>query len=442
MTQDEALAEARLGSRIAATVGVRLAETCQAEERATGRAVAEQRQRQLAEELVRKELSTLANAALAQARPMLDAAAEARLTSQVLDALFGHGGLQPYLNDPDIENININGCDNVWLKYADGRRAKGATPVAGSDTQLIELIRMLAARVGTDERRFDRASPTLNLQLRDGSRLFAAHVVCDRPSVSIRRHRFPTATMADLVRLGVIDEGLNAFLTAAVKGRLNILIAGGPGMGKTTTLRALASQIPPEERLITIEDTFELGFDKDPARQGNVTAYQVRDANTEGAGALDQAHLVRCALRGSPDRVIVGEVRGPEVVPMCNAMSQGNDGSMATIHASDSAGAFMKLANYAAQGPERLSLEATNLMVASAVNLVLLLGRSRDGVRTVCSIREITGADGTQIISNEIYRPGPDRRARFNVYPSARTMESLDEGGFDESWFSTPGWPT
>ena len=150
-------------------------------------------------------------------------------------------------------------------------------------------------------------------------------------------------------------------------------------------LRALASEIDPMERIVTIEDAFELGLDHDPDAHADVVALQAREANVEGAGAVSQSELVRWALRMTPDRVIVGEIRGPEVIPMCNAMSQGNDGSMATLHASSSRIAFTRLASYAAQGPERLPLEATNLLVASAVHFVVHLARAdrRDHPRRV-----------------------------------------------------------
>jgi pilus assembly protein CpaF len=223
------------------------------------------------------------------------------------------------------------------------------------------------------------------------------------------------------------------------------LITGGTGAGKTTLLRALASEMDPLERIVTIEDAFELGLDHDPDIHADVTAFQAREANVEGAGAISQAELVRWGLRMSPDRVIVGEIRGPEVIPMCNAMSQGNDGSMATLHASSSRIAFTRLASYAAQGVERLPLEATNLLVASAVHFVVHLARAEDRrTRVVSSIREVVGADGPQVVSNEVYRPSPDRRAR-PVAGALRsdTLNDLADVGFDSGVLENPeGWWT
>ena len=375
-------------------------------------------------------------------RQLLDRDVEQRLVTEALDAMFGLAGLQPLLDDASIENINVNGCDRVFLRYADGTRATAA-PIATSDREVEELVRMLAARSSAEERRFDRGAPAVSLQLADGSRLFAVMALTSggRPSISIRRHRFLTVTLPELRRLGMIDAGLTGFLEALVRARKNLLITGGTAIGKTTLLRGLASVIDPGERLVTIEDAFELGLDRDPVLHPDVVALQAREANIEGKGAVSQAELVRWALRMSPDRVIVGEIRGPEVIPMCNAMSQGNDGSMATLHASSSRIAFTRLASYAAQGPERLPLEATNLLVASAVHFVIHLAQSSDGKRVVSSIREVVDADDRQIISNEVYRPGPDRRGVAGAPLRTDTLDELLAAGLDPGFVSGQrGW--
>ena len=380
--------------------------------------------------LISEALEEQATAALRSGQRALDDAAEARVTQSVTAALLGLGGLQLLLDDPAVENIDVNGYDQVFAGYAGGRIARAA-PVAASDADLAELIRTIAARAGTEERRFDRANPRLTIQLPDGSRLFAVMSVTRRPCVSVRRHRHARVTLAELARLGTVDHALAQFLAAAVRARRNILVAGGTSIGKTTLLRALAAEIPPHERLVTIEDTYELGLDQDPGRHPNVVAMQGREANIEGAGEIDLAELVRWGLRMNPARVIVGEVRGPELIAMLNVMSQGNDGSMATLHSSSSRGVFTKLAAYAAQSPERLNVEATGLLVASAIHFVVHLAWSTTGVRVVSSIREIVDAEGPQIISNEVWRPGPDRRA----VPGARlrddTMDDLAAAGLD-----------
>ena len=426
-----------LGSvaEVTAVVARRLSLTVRAEQDRTGAVIPSARRRELAEELIAAEVRIRLSA---MGQPNGPALADEAVTLEksVTDALCAMGGLQPYLDMPDVENINATGHDQVFLRFADGRRERGAFPVADSDAELIDLIRTAAARVGHEERRFDRGAPMLSLQLPDGSRLFAVMAVTKRPCISVRRHRYPKATLSDLIALGTVDAGLAAFLSAAVRAKLNILIAGGTGAGKTTMLRALASEMDPAERLVTIEDALELGLDTDPDRHWDVVPMQARETNSEGRGAISQAELVRAGLRMSPDRVIVGEIRGAEVIPMCNAMSQGNDGSMATLHASTSRGVFAKLAAYAAQAPERLDLPSTNLLVANALHLVVQLDQAPDGTRVVSSVLEITGADGPMVVANEIFRPGPDRRA-VPATPSAR-LAQLEGAGYDPATFRRP----
>ena len=389
----------------------------------------------LARRLLAEALDRYATASLSAGRGVLDPATEERIERAVLDGLLGLGGLQRWLDDPDVENVNINGCDRVFVRYADGTRAR-VGPVATSDEELIDLVRLVAARAGLEERRFDRGAPALNLQLPGGARLFAVMAVTDRPCVAIRRHRYLDVTLDDLIGLGAFDEALAAQLAALVWARKNLLIAGGTGTGKTTLLRALAAEIAPEERLVTIEDTLELALDADPRRHPDVVALQAREANIEGVGAVELADLVRWALRMSPDRVTVGEVRGAELIPMLNAMSQGNDGSMSTIHSSTSAGAFDKLAAYAAQSPERLSREATTLLIASAVHIVVHLAFAPDGTRVVSSVREVIAADGPQVVSNEVYTPGPEGRAVPAAPWRTATVDDLVAAGLDPAWLT------
>ena len=366
---------------------------------------------------------------------------EQRIVAAVLDEIFGMAGLEPLLGNREIENINING-DRVFVRYASGRRDR-LPPIVGSDAELVELIRDLAARSGVEERRFDRGSPIVNFSLPGGERASAVMAVTARPSLSIRRHRFSRVTLRQLRENGTIDRALENFLTAMVRARKNVLVTGGVAIGKTTLLRALASAIPPHERLVTIEDVFELGLDQDPVAHPDVVAMQAREANVEGQGEISQSELVWQSLRMSPDRVIVGEVRGPVVIPLTNAMSMGNDGSMGTLHSSLSSGVFTKLAAYAVQGQERLPLEATNLLVASALHFVVHLEKPRgeDGKRVVSSIREVVGADGAQVISNEVWRPGPDLRAIPGVPLRTSTVDDLVDAGFEPDLLDrAEGW--
>ena len=393
----------------------------------------------LGRQLIAEAMERRARAAVTSGQAVMSPSAEDELARNTFDALFRLNRLQRLLDDPDIENINANGCDVVWVRYADGRRTQ-VEPIAESDDELEEMLRTAAARTGIGERRFDRGSPRLSLQLPDGSRLFALMAVAARPCLSIRRHRYLRITPDDLIGMGTLDLALREFLRAAMLARKSCIICGGAGVGKTTLLRAMAADISPAERLVTIEDSLELGLDRFGDLHPDVVALEAREPNLEGEGGVSLAELVRWALRMSPDRVIVGEARGEEVLALLNAMSQGTDGSMATLHASSSRGAFSKLATYAVQAPERLPLEATNLLVANAVHFVIYL--AQDGERRfVSSIREVVDAEGPMVVSNEIFRTGPGGRAVPGVPLRDETLDQLIAVGFDPGLLDRPqGW--
>jgi pilus assembly protein CpaF len=440
----EAAAVERLRTYLREQLSTQLSQRIRADESAGRAPMGTVARRQMAEAILQDAAEAHAQTEMRQAHDLVRPDVEQRVIAAVLDEVFGLAGLEPLLADTEIENININGYDRVFVRYADGRRRR-LPPVVGSDTELIELIRDLATRSGVEERRFDRGSPIVNFQLPGGERVSAVMAVTARPSVSIRRHRFTKVTLAELRENGTIDRALESFLTALVRARRNVLVTGGTAIGKTTLLRGLASAIPPWERLLTIEDVFELGLGEDDDAHPDVVAMQAREPNLEGVGAVTLSDLVWQSLRQSPDRVIVGEVRGPEVIPMCNAMSMGNDGSMGTLHSSSSQGAFTKLAAYAVQGPERLPMEATNLLVAAALHFVVHLEKPRDdpSKRVVSSIREVVGADGAQIISNEVWRPGPDLRAVPGAPLRTDTVDLLIEAGYDPDLFERrEGWWT
>jgi type IV secretory pathway ATPase VirB11/archaellum biosynthesis ATPase len=271
------------------------------------------------------------------------------------------------------------------------------------------------------------------MQLPNGDRLNAVlYPPASRPRVTIRRHNFDLHRLAHLVEAGAIDRTLESFLTAATLARLNIVIAGGTNSGKTTMLRCLVNAIPPSERLITIEDSLEIGLERFADLHPDYETLTARTANTEGVGQITLAQLVRTGLRMSPDRVIVGEVRGDEILPMLLAMSQGNDGSLCTIHASTSKETFKRFQMYAAMTPERLDAETTNLLVANAVHLVVHIGWV-DGRRVVTSVREVVDVDGPQLVSNEIFQPGPDGRAVPGFPIRDDTMHRLQRTGSSRS---------
>jgi Flp pilus assembly CpaF family ATPase len=382
----------------------------------------------LARDLTNRQLEHHARECLARNEPVLDEDEEEAIARAVFDRIFNLGRLQPLIDDERISNIHANGHDQVFLEYEDGTKVAGP-PVAASDAEFIELLREIGRRYGLSEREFNPGRPSLNLQLPDGSRLFAVAWVCDRPCLSIRRHRLMKVTLGDLERLGTIDANLGRFLAAAVRARKQLIIAGATGVGKTTLLRALAAEIPPEERIVTIETELELGLDRFPEIHPDCIALEARDANVEGVGTVTAADLVRMSLRMSPDRVIVGEVRGSEVIPMLNAMSQGNEGSMCTVHADSSATAFNKLALYAMQSPERLPIEATALLAAAAIDLVVFIAR-RGNHRYVASVRQVVGANGAQVVTNELFRPGAGGAAEQAMPIPVDLLGELSEHGY------------
>jgi pilus assembly protein CpaF len=368
-------------------------------------------ERQFARSLVVQVLEDHARAEITLGRTPPTADEEESLASAIHAALFGVGRLQPLLQNPDVENIDINGCDRVFVGYADGREEL-ADPVAESDEELIELIQILAASVGLASRPFDSANPQLDLRLPDGSRLSAVMAVCSRPSISIRRSRLGKVDLEDLVANGTMTSEVASFLRAAVRARKNVMIAGSTNSGKTTLLRAIANEIPPHERLITVERALELGLDHFEDLHPNVVAFEERLPNSEGLGGVTLAELVRRSLRQNPSRVIVGEVLGDEIVTMLNAMSQGNDGSLSTIHANSSLEVFNRIATYALQADERLPVEATHMLIAGSINFVVFMRKRNDyetggGLsRAIESIREVTGVDG-RVLSSEVYALDP-----------------------------------
>lgn len=435
--------------------------------------------RELARQLVLQRLRRRALDELSSGGTVADPTEERRMADAVLDALFGLGRLQSLIDDPTVENIDVNGADRVWVTYADGSKVRGPS-VADSDEELVQMVRSAAARLGMTERRFDVAHPELDLRLPDGSRLSALMSVVKRPTLSVRRHRYLDLNLSDLVRLGAVTTSVAAFLRAAVRARKNIVVGGAMNSGKTTLLRALAAEIPRYERLVTIEQAFELGLDGATGRHPDVVALEARQPNTEGEGAFPMDRLVRRALRMNADRVIVGEVLGDEILPMLNAMSQGRAGSMCTIHADSSHGVFRRIATYAVQSPQRLPLEATNLLVAGAVDFVVFLdmevvtagsptassssgslggwaealprasGDRTEGDDTafpaatrrrfVSSVLEVIDADGVHVVSNEVLRPGPDGQAEPGAPLRSRTVGQLAAQGFDLcAWQALPG---
>ena len=421
-------AEHSLHSHLATVVGELLADERVARQERRESSLSDEEELVFAREAARTECSRIRRDGGPAALPHhLEDDLIARCVSEVL----GLGRLQPLLDDEYVTDIHIRGWDSVWVRLRDGRKER-RQPIVDSDKDLVELIRRMAARTGHSERRFDAGNPELNLQMADGSRLFAVMEVSRRPSLVIRRHRFELSSLDELVARGMLDEPLRQFFVAAVAARRNIVISGGTGSGKTTLLRALINEVPSEQRIVTIEDSFELGIDRFADRHPDHDALQARPMNVEGNGEVTLSDLTRMALRMDPDRVIVGEVRGAEAFPMLMAMSQGNNGSMCTMHADSTRSVFPKLAAYVSMASTGLPIDTVNLLIASAVHFVVHIDTA-DGLRRVSSIREVVDSEGPSIISNEVFSRSAGGHPRW-AYPLRDSTRSR----FEEQGFRSP----
>ena len=336
-----------------------------------------------------------------------------------------------------MENIDINGCDEVWVTYADERGKVRGRAIAATDDDLIQIVQNLAAYASMNARPFTRANPELDLRLPDGSRLSAVMAAAERPIVSIRRNRYPQMFLAKLVELGTIDDQLACFLRAAVRARMNIVVAGATDAGKTTLLRALINCIQANERLITVERSLELGLRRHPELHQDVVELEEVLPDAEGHGGLTIQELVRRTRRHNPSRVIVGEVLGPEVVEMLSAMSQGNNGSLSTIHARSAKDVFAKLAQYAGQY-EHVDNAVAQSLIAGAVDFVVFIGKNRHlgGRRCVTTVLEVSGAPDGRVASSAIFTRSPLDGRATRVLDVAITEERADEladAGYDDT---------
>ncbi len=418
-------------------IGDRLTEAMrEAEDR--GNHLSPDDERQLTRKMIGTELEALAERAYQDSRQPLSDQQEVEVTQEVMDRLHGLGRIQPLLEDPHISNVFINGYDSVFITYTDGTQARHE-PVADSDEELIALVTKAARRLGRAEKQWDDTSVSLNLQLPGGDRLHAVRGVTGRPAVSIRRHNWELNTLDHLQALGLTDRALSAFIRAAVRAKLNVVVAGGTNTGKTTLLRAMINEISPEERLITIEDNLELGIERFTEAHPNLVTYEARPPNIEGVGEVTMAACLREALRQSPDRVIVGETRGLEVVEMLQAMSHGNDGSMCSIHANSAAGALVRLAQYASLAG--LDQETANLWIANSVDLIVHIGWISK-IRRVTSVIEVREAEGLLVNYNTVFKPASDGRAVPNPgHMQSATMDRIVAAGFDRGLLERrEGW--
>ncbi|MBL8242006.1 MAG: CpaF family protein [Bryobacterales bacterium] len=325
----------------------------------------------------------------------LNAGERDRLIEEVLDEVFGLGPLEALMKDATISDIMVNGPDSIYVE----RHGKVVeTSVRFKDTAHVRtIIDRIVSNIG---RRIDDSSPIVDARLGDGSRVCAVipPLSLNGPVMSIRRFGKRLLTVDDLIRLDTFTPGIIDFLAGAVKARLNIVVSGGSGSGKTTMLNTLSRFIREEERVVTIEDTAELQM-----QQEHVVRLETRPINIEGAGAITQRDLVINALRMRPDRIIIGECRGAEAMDMMQAMNTGHDGSMTTTHANTGRDAFSRLETMVMMASQSIPDRVIRQMLASAVNLVVHCARLTDGTRKVVSISEVTGVEGDQVKIEDIF---------------------------------------
>jgi pilus assembly protein CpaF len=344
---------------------------------------------------LRKEISTLVQDFLAaENRPMRAEDAET-LTDELMDEVLGLGPLEPLLADPGVADVLVNSYRNVYVERY-GRLER--TEVQFRDERhLMRIIDKIVSRIG---RRVDESQPWVDARLEDGSRVNVIIRPCavDGPTVSIRKFSRDPLTLDRLVEIGTLTAEAVNLMRGLVEARLNILISGGTGSGKTTMLNALSAFIDPTQRIVTIEDAAELQL-----KQDHVVRLETRVASAEGTAAVTQRDLVRNALRMRPDRIIVGEVRGAESFDMLQAMNTGHDGSMTTIHANTARDAISRLEQMVAMMGGEIPLSAVRRQIASGLEIVLQLARLPDGKRRIMSVSEITGMEGDVITMQDIF---------------------------------------
>lgn len=351
---------------------------------------------QASEEDLKKEIASIAREGLREMGVVLNSADQEKLSQDLIDEVVGLGPLEPLLKDATVNDILVNGSQQVFVERAGKLQL---TSVRFKDERhLMRVIDKIVSAVG---RRVDESQPYVDARLQDGSRFNAMVPPCavDGSLVSIRKFSKEKLSIDELISFGAFNEAIAAYLQAAVSTRLNVIVSGGTGSGKTTTLNALSSFIDDAERIVTIEDTAELQL-----QQVHVGRMESRPPNVEGRGEVSQRDLLRNALRMRPDRIIVGETRGDEVIDMLQAMNTGHDGSMTTIHANSARDAVARLENMIAMAGIELPLKASRAQIASAVNLIVQVSRLQDGSRRMVSVTEVTGMEGDIISMQEIFK--------------------------------------
>ena len=364
-------------------------------------------------ELDERELAVRVRQTLSQVieseQALIGTAERLRITSEISDEILGHGPIEPFLRDPDVTEIMVNGADQIYVER-DGR-IHPVNAAFTNDSHLRRTIEKIVARIG---RRIDESSPMVDARLPDGSRVNAVlpPVALDGPMLTVRKFAADPLDIHDLVDFGTLTAATANLLAACVHARLNILISGGTGSGKTTTLNVLSSFVPSDERVVTIEDAAELQL-----RQEHVIRLESRPPNIEGRGEVTTRDLVRNALRMRPDRIIVGEVRDGAAIDMMQAMNTGHDGSLTTLHANSPRDALSRVETMVLMAGVELPQRAIREQAASAIDLIVHQSRLRDGTRRVTHISEVTGMETDVVTLQDLflfdYGAGVDGDGRY-----------------------------
>ena len=365
---------------------------------------------------LRAEIQDISNEALAEMNVVLNKEERNSLNQDLFDEVMGLGPIEPLLKDESVNDILINGPQQIFVER--NGRLELSDITFQNERHLLRIIDKIVSAVG---RRVDESNPYVDARLADGSRFNAMvpPIAVDGSLVSIRKFKKDKLGIDELVKFGAFTEEMAAYLQAAVACRLNVIVSGGTGSGKTTTLNALSSFIDNAERILTIEDTAELQL-----QQTHVGRMESRPANVEGKGAVSQRDCLKNALRMRPDRIIVGETRGEEVIDMLQAMNTGHDGSMTTIHANSARDAVSRLENMIAMAGIEMPLKAVRSQVSSAVNLIVQASRLQDGSRRMVSVTEITGMEGEVISMQEVFR-----YERLGVEPDGKIIGRFNATG-------------
>jgi len=327
-------------------------------------------------------------------RIQMNAREQRQLAIELVDDMIGLGPLEPLLSDESITDIMVNGPDRIFIERA-GKLEQVAVRFR-DDAHATNICQRIASSVG---RRVDEASPMVDARLKDGSRvnIILPPLALDGPCMSIRKFAKKTIDFRRLIQFGSMTSPLARLLEMAARCRLNVIISGGTGSGKTTMMNAMSRFIDPAERIVTVEDAAELQL-----QQPHVVRLETRPKNLEGRGEINQRDLVRNALRMRPDRIIIGEVRGSEAFDMLQAMNTGHDGSMSTIHANNTRDALARIENMVQMASMGLTLRAVRQQIVSAVDLFVQVERQRDGVRRLVQLTEVAGIEDETVLLNDI----------------------------------------